>query len=77
MKNKTRMLLTGTAVAVVLAAAGVGTAMSLDSDENRPERQPSVVEEGPVVDATPNPWAANDCAVLLDALGDDAHAYGC
>ena len=77
MKTKARMLLTGTAVAVVLAAAGVGTAMSLDSDENRPEPQPPVVEEGPVLDATPNPWAANDCAVLLEVFGEEAHAYGC
>jgi hypothetical protein len=77
MKNKTRMLLAGTAATVALAAAGVGTAMSLDSDGNRPERQPSVVEEGPVLDATPNPWAANDCAVLLEVFGEDAHAYGC
>jgi hypothetical protein len=51
--------------------------MSLDSDENRPEPQPPVVEEGPVLDATPNPWAANDCAVLLEVFGEDAHAYGC
>ena len=74
--NKVRMLLAGTAAAVVLAAAGVGTAMSLDSDESRPEPQPSV-GEAPVVDAGPNPWAVNDCTVLLDALGEDAHAYGC
>jgi hypothetical protein len=77
MKTKVRMLLAGTAVAVVLAAAGVGTAMSLDSDENRPEPQPPDVEEGPVLDATPNPWAANDCAVLLEVFGEEAHAYGC
>jgi hypothetical protein len=32
---------------------------------------------GPVTDADPNPWAANDCAVLLDVFGEDAHAYGC
>ena len=77
MKNKTRMLLAGTAATVVLAAAGVGTAMSLDSDGSRPERRPPAVEEAPFVDAGPNPWAVNDCTVLLDALGEDAHAYGC
>jgi hypothetical protein len=77
MKTKVRMLLAGTAATVVLAAAGVATAISLDSDESRPQPQPPVVEEAPVIDAAPNPWAVNDCAVLLEALGEDAHAYGC
>jgi len=31
----------------------------------------------PVADSETNPWAANDCAALLAALGDQAHAYGC
>jgi hypothetical protein len=74
--TKVRMLLAGTTATVVLAAAGVGTALSLDSDESRPEPQPPVVQEAPVTDAGPNPWAV-DCAMLLDALGEDAHAYGC
>ena len=77
MKTKVRMLLAGTAAVIVLAAAGVGTAMSLDSGDTRPERETPVVEEGSVVDATPNPWAANDCAVLLEVFGEAAHAYGC
>jgi len=74
--NKVRVFLVGSAAAVVLTAAGVGTALSLDSGESRRPRSP-VVGEGPVVDASPNPWAANDCAALLDALGEDARAYGC
>ena len=74
--NQVRMLLAGTAATVILAAAGIGTAMTLDSDQSRPDPQPSVGET-PVVDAGPNPWALNDCAVLLDVLGEDAHAYGC
>jgi len=74
--NQVRMLLAGTAATVILAAAGIGTAMTLDSDQSRPDPQPSV-GEAPVVDAGPNPWALNDCAVLLDVLGEDAHAYGC
>ena len=77
MKTRKRMFLVGTAAAVVLAAGGIGTAVSLDSDEGRPEPQPPVVEEAPVLDAGPNPWAADSCAVLLDVFGEDAHAYGC
>jgi hypothetical protein len=74
--TKVRRLLAGTAATVVLAAAGVGTAIALDSDESRPEPQPPIVEEGTVSDAGPNPWAV-DCAMLLDVFGEDAHAYGC
>lgn len=32
---------------------------------------------GPVTDANPNPWAVNDCAVLLDVFGEPAQHYGC
>jgi hypothetical protein len=74
--SKVRQLIAGTAVTVVLAVAGVGTALALGSDESRPEPQPPSVD-GPVTDAGPNPWAANDCTVLLDVFGEDAHAYGC
>ena len=73
---KVRRLLAGTTAAVVLVAGGVGTALALDSDESRPERQLPAVE-GPVTDAGPNPWAVNSCTVLLDALGEAAHVYGC
>ena len=74
--SKVRQLVAGTAVTVVLAAAGVGTALALDSEDGRPEPQsPSV--DGTVTDAGPNSWAANDCAVLLDVFGEGAQAYGC
>ena len=74
--SKVRQLVAGTAVTVVLAAAGIGTALALDSEESGPKPQPPVVD-GPVTDAAPNPYAANDCAVLLDVFGEGAQAYGC
>jgi len=77
MKTKTRMLLAGTTATVVLAVAGVGTAVTLDSDDSRPDRRPAVVEEAPVVDAGPNAWAANDCTLLREVYGESAAAYGC
>lgn len=78
MKNiKVRQLMAGTAVTVVLAAGGVGTALALDSEESRPKPPPPVVH-GPVVESSsPNPWLANDCAIWVDALGEGAKAYGC
>jgi hypothetical protein len=74
--SKVRQLMAGTAVTVVLAAAGVGAALALDTNESQPDPRPPVVD-GTVTDAGPNPWAANDCAVLLDVFGEGAQAYGC
>ena len=62
---------------VAVSVAGVGTAVSLGSDESSDPKAPVVDQQPGVVDAGPNVWAANDCTVLREVYGEAAQAYGC
>jgi flagellar biosynthesis/type III secretory pathway M-ring protein FliF/YscJ len=80
-----RLALVTVAVAIAVAVAVTLLFWARTGDTTSPPKPASTTYThpldahplGPVTDASPNPWAVNDCAVLLDVLGEDAHAYGC
>jgi hypothetical protein len=71
-RNRVRRLLMAGAATAVLTGAAVGSVAVLDSGASEPEVE--LEREAPTTgtDAVPNPWAVNDCAVLVEALGENA-----
>jgi hypothetical protein len=78
MKKTTRVrMLVGTATAaVVLSGAGVGAAFAFGAGETRAEPQPPAVQRGIVTEQSPNPWLANDCTLLREAIPENVPS-GC
>jgi hypothetical protein len=58
-----------TAGGFLLAGPGLGTSGTGGSDPSAPEPAPTVTADprGPVMDAAPNPWEANDLVTLWAA----------
>jgi hypothetical protein len=71
-KKRVHRLLMAGAVTAVLAGAAVGSVAVFDSGASEPAVE--LEREAPTArtDAVANPWAANDCAVLVEALGQNA-----
>lgn len=71
-KNRVHRLLMAGAAAAVLTGAAVGSVAVLDSGASKPAVELEREATAPGTDAVPNPWAVNDCAVLVEALGQSA-----
>jgi hypothetical protein len=69
--KRVHMFLTAVAATAVLAGAGVASVAALDSDAAEPRREAPVLR-GDASDAGPNAWDANNCDVLVAALGENA-----
>lgn len=75
-RNRVRRVLTAAAVSITLAGTALGTAAALDlgARESHHEVPASDAGDSTVTDAGVNPWAANDPAVVLQALEQRAES---